>query len=543
MSNPNDPYGQGQPGWPGQQPGPQPTRQFPDPYAQPGAYGGGPGQPGGYAQSGDQGQPSGHPQPGGYVQPPYGQPPHGQGSYGQAPYGQPEHQQPGAYGQPPTPAGGWPQPQPGTGYGYGAGPTPPGVQYPTAYGPPQPPRRRSGLIAGSLVAVIALVAAGIATYFFAFSSAAAGAPTPREAALNLVSALSNNDVVGLFDGLAPAEAAVAKDYLVESLDELKRLGVIKPEAKPEQITGVAFTAEQLVFDDAAEEKVNDHLSITKLVDGTVTVSSDWNQIPLTEKFLKKAFPDGLPRSETRTIDISDEIAKENDGKPIRIATVKVDGEWYPSLFYSIADAALQDEGLQWPAQPIGAAGANSPDEAVKQLVNAAVRADVRRLIELTPPDEMAVLHDAGQLLIDAAEGAGAADATISDLQTKVEDVVGGKRVSITKLTVTEDDETVTVQMDGNCVSITESADTEKFCGADLAELLAEFAEFGGDQLTDAQLGAIERVAVGYLHTGLVTTEVDGKWYVSPARSLGDISTGFLRELRPGDLETLIELFD
>lgn len=462
------------------------------------------------------------------------------------PYGQPGYGQPNPYGQygqarPQTPAGGWaPQEQGPTYGGYG----PPGAQYP-AYGPlpPQPPqRRRTGMIVGSLVAVIALAAAGVATYVFAFAGSAAGAPSPKEAAVNLVNALGSNDVVGLLDGLAPAEGAVAKDYLSESLDQLKRLEVIKPDTRAEQITGFAFRAENLVFDDAAEEKVNDHLSITKLIDGKITISSDWSQVPLTEKFLKRVFPDGVPANETEIIDVSDEIAESDDREPIRIATVKVDGEWYPSLFYSIADAALQDEGKQWPAEPIAGNGADSPEAAVKQLVEAVLRADAKRAIELTPPDEMAALHDAGQLLVEAAGDDEPADVKLTELSTRVDDVAGGKRVSLTRLSAENGDgEKVSVEVNGDCVKVDDNGDRQEVCGKDLAEMVADFAELDGSSLTDDQLAAIERVAVGYLHTGLVTTKVDGKWYVSPSRSVGDISTGFLRELRPGDLEALIDL--
>ena len=541
MSYPNDPYGQG--GWPGS--------QQPDP-PQPGPYQGGPPPTRQFAQQDPYGQqPYGQPQtpPGGWGQPnqgqQYGQP----GQYGQQPYGQ-QQTPPGGWGQPGQgqqygqQPGGWPPHDQGQ-HGYGGPPTPPpGVQYPTAYGEQPPPKKRTGVVIGSLVAVIALVAAGVATYVFAFQGSAAGAPSPKDAAVNLVSALSKNDVVGLLDGLAPAEGAVAKDYLTESLDQLKRLEVVKPDTKPEQITGVTFKAENLVFDDAAEERVNDHLSITKLIDGNVTISSDWSQLPLTEKFLQAAFPDGVPANETETFDISDEIAESNDGQPVRIATVKVDGEWYPSLFYSIADAALQDEGKQWPATPIAASGADSPEAAVKQLIEAAFKVDIKRVIELTPPDEMAALHDAGQLLVDEADGEEPLDATITDLQTRVEDVAGGKRVLLTRLAVENGDgDRFSIEVAGDCAKIDDNGDQQEMCGRDLAELVAEFAELGGSDLTEAQLGAIERAAIGYLHSGLVATEVDGKWYVSPARSLGDFSTGFLRAMQPGDLEALVELFN
>ncbi|MFE2290029.1 hypothetical protein [Streptomyces sp. NPDC059452] len=121
-------------------------------YNQPGPYGGQPpqGQPGPYGQ---QPGPYGAPPPGqpGYGYPqqpgPYGAPPQGPPGYGTPPqgppgYGYPQGQQPGPYGQQPPapPYGGEP--------GYGAPP------------PPQP-KKRTGLIVGSVVVALAVVAAGV----------------------------------------------------------------------------------------------------------------------------------------------------------------------------------------------------------------------------------------------------------------------------------------------------------------------------------------------------------------------------------------------
>jgi hypothetical protein len=517
VTNPNDPWAQDNPHWSGP-PGANPYQQ-PNPYQPYGAgpdqpYGAGPGQ---YGQQYGQPYPQNQPYPPTQAYPPTQQYP----------------QQPGL-GFPPQ-QGAWAMAPGSEQYGHPGG-------YP-GYPAAPPPKKRTGLLVGAVVLVVLLIA-GAATAYFAFLGAQAGAPTPKEAAVNLVNALGKNDVVGLVDGLAPAESAVISDYINDGLDELERLEVVKPDTRPEQITGIEVKTESLVFDDAAEEKVNDHLAIVKLVDGTVTVSSDWNNIPLTDKFVEKAFPDGKPDSpaETKTYDISDEIAK-NDGEPIRIATIMVDDEWFPSLFYTVADYALIDAGESWPAQGIAASGADSPEAAVRAGLDAAMKTDVRRLIELTPPDEMGALHDVGPLLVEAAAGEEPTDASVTDLQTAVEDVSGGKRVRITKLAMEADGESVTMEIDGDCVTVDQAGESQELCGADLAQLVAELAELDGTELTEEQLGAIERAAVGYLHSGVVVTEVDGEWYLSPARTFGDLSMGFLRKLRPGDLETLVALLN
>ncbi|MGA6169826.1 hypothetical protein ACPEIF_06125 [Streptomyces sp. NPDC012600] len=122
---------------------------------QPGPYGGQPpqGQPGPYGQ-----------QPG-----PYGAPPQGPPGYGYP-------QQPGPYGAQPGPYGAPPQGPPGYGYPQAQQPGPYGQQPPAppyggqpGYGmPPQPPKKKTGLIVGAAVVALAVVATGV--YFLTSGS-------------------------------------------------------------------------------------------------------------------------------------------------------------------------------------------------------------------------------------------------------------------------------------------------------------------------------------------------------------------------------------
>jgi hypothetical protein len=58
------------------------------------------------------------------------------------------------------------------------------------------------------------------------------------------------------------------------------------------------------------------------------------------------------------------------------------------------------------------------------------------MIELTPPDEMGVLHDYAPLFLDEESGAEPPSATIDDLAYRVVDVDGGKKVIPTRFTLT-----------------------------------------------------------------------------------------------------------
>ncbi|GAB3574684.1 hypothetical protein GCM10027445_35950 [Amycolatopsis endophytica] len=445
--------------------------------------------------------------------PQYPQQPYGQPQDGQQPYGQPQ------YGQQP-----WEYPQT----------QPQGFQQL----PPQPPRtKRRGLIIGLVVALVVVLGGG--GTWFALSqrdSVASGAATPTEAAQNLATALGGNDVVGVVSALAPAEAKLLTEPIGQTTDELKRLGILDSAADPEALTGLQVKAENLVFDEAAAEQVNDHLTITKLTGGTLTVTADPSKLPLAQK-LRDLMPSGQG-PQTETIDIAEEV--RDQGEPIRIATVQVDGEWYPSLLYTIADYALRDENEPWPTTSIPARGANSSTDAVKQLVQAALDEDLTRVIELLPPDEMAVLHDAGPALVAAAdEDSEPSGAKLLDLRADTSAVPGGTRNTITYVEFEDPSgEKYTVTKDGDCYEATGEGQTRRLCGDFVVESLEDEV---GSGAPEEVVRVLENLSRGVLEQGLgvITTESGGLHYVSPLRTFNELGLTVLRSLNPEDITTLL----
>ncbi|PRX45116.1 hypothetical protein B0I33_110215 [Prauserella shujinwangii] len=502
-----------------------------------------------------------HPGPGGHWQPPQGTPRHHGGfpppgpadgspppssQYPQSPQ-YPQHpQQPQHPPNAQYPAGGPQQAYPAQQY---PPPFPPPQQPGVAYaGPaaPEPPRRgRRGLVI-ALVAVLVAVLGGGATWF-ALSrgdSVAAGADTPDEAAARLATALGDGDVVGLLSALAPAEAAVLVDPVSDTTAELKRLGVLDESADPESLSGLRISTEGLRFDEAQAEQVNDHLTITKLTGGTLTIDVDLARLPLAGDFLDAVLSaderralEGARRS--RTVDVADLVREA--GEPIRIATVRVDGEWYPSLFYTVADYALRDAGEPWPQQSIPAVGADSPNDAVRALVQAALDADPRRVIELLPPDEMAVLHDAGPALVAAAgQDLEPAGAEIVRLETETSEVTGGTRATLTELELRQagGPGTFSLVRDGDCYRVTVDGDSQQVCADQFGVLVARESD---TPFPPEARQALQSFGTGLVRQGLgvVTTEVDGKHYVSPLRTLNEVGLTVLRSFDREDLLTLL----
>ncbi|MEJ2856706.1 MULTISPECIES: DUF1720 domain-containing protein [unclassified Saccharothrix] len=498
----NNPYGQPQPGF-GQQGG----------YPQQPQPGYGQQQPGGYPQTGPQPQ-QGFPQTG-----PQGFPQQG---YGQQPgYGQEQ-----GYGQ-----------QPGFG-----GPQQPFGQQPYGFAGGEPPKKkRTGLIVTAIVAVIALAAGTFFTVQALRSSdVAAGSETPTTAANNLLSALGSGDVLGIMNGLAPAEAKLSKDYTEATVDEAKRLEILKKDADPQKISGVEIKSEGIKFDDAAAEKVNDRLTINKVVEGKITVTSDVKKIPLTDKLVKALGAKLDQEPETETLDFAKEKDKRK-GKPIGIATIKVGDDWYPSLFYTIANAYLEDEDLKWPAQGIKPAGADSAEAAAKQIVEKSLAGDLEGVIALLPPDEMGVIQDLGPVLLDQAGRVGDSGAKLVELETDSKDVTGGKQLTIKKLVLEVKGKKAEISRDGDCYTAkAPDGKSQKICADEIAQLVEQQ---GGRDVPPAAVDVISRVGAQVLKDGLgvVATEVDGKWYVSPIRTYSEVVLTLMRGLEPKDIDELLKL--
>ncbi len=483
-------------------------------------------------------QPQGQPQQGGYPQ---------QGGFPQTgPQGFP--QQGGGYPQQP---GGYPQTGP-QGFPQQGNPQQQNFQQgfeqqPYGYAPmggEPPKKKRTGLVITAVVAVLLLIGGGVT--FFALQkadpAANSGKDTPEIAAKNLVEQLGSGDVVGIMASLAPAEAALSKDYMDSMTKEMKRLEILKPEADPNKMSGVEFKSENIKFDEAAAEKVNDHLTISKLTEGKITITSDISKVPLTDK-LMDAIGDkvSLTKSETKTYDISAEVKKR--GKPIGIASIKVGDKWYPSAFYTIANAVVEEEKLKWPQKGFAPQGAGSPEDAAKQLVNAILDGDFEKAIATLPPDEAGVLHDLGPVLLDEIGSMDKTGAKLNALETDVKDVTGGKQVTVKKLSVTAEGETLTITREGDCYSVDVPQQGEqKLCADEVTQLLEQ--QGGGKTKIPAEaVEVIGRVATSVMKTGVgvVSTEVDGKWYVSPIRSYYEILLTLFRGFEPKDVDALIEL--
>jgi hypothetical protein len=476
--------------------------------------------------------------------------------------------------------------------------------------PPAIPKKRKGKVIAGVAAVVVLVAGGLATAKLAMDrSAKGGGATPEEAVQKMVTSLEQNDLLGMVDVLAPWE----RDFLRQQLTKLTKVAkdndALSNNADLGHLTGYTLRIDGLKLD---SQTINDHIADVFLVAGTAHFTGNLDQLPLGSR-VRDAITKLDPQE--RTAEGDADLASVDESSRTPIATIKQDGRWYVSVFYTVAELIRQeaDAAPPDPAQSVAAEGADSPEAAVEQMIDAIRRVDLRRLIALSPPDEMAVLHDYAPLFLDEANkqlgNQPPLPFTVEGLQFTTQDVEGGKKLIPTAFTVkitgdnaatvayertgdtislhvdtgdqpitatlqktatgasftldsgdqgkitgtvtTVDDKTfkvqasgtsadngtmsadITVATNGNCIvakgTSTSDGDTNPVdastCEADVpgasaVPLDSLLGKFG-------QIVQYDRIAKIF-DIGVVTTKVDGKWYVSPLRSTGELFAGYGR---------------
>jgi len=495
------------------------------------------------------GEPSPYAQPSPYPQQPYEQQPpqYGPPQYGPPQSGPPYAQQPPPYApqyaqQPPQYAPQYAQQPPQPYQPYQAPPPAGGWEH---LGPPMPPprrNRRAPLIAA--VAAVAVIGGGTASYIALSDSHSSfkGAASPEDAVTSLVSDLNQADLLGVLDHLAPAERTALLEPVTESISQAKRLHILKSSANAARLPGVDLTAKNITFDKSKTEVVNDHVKVVKLTAGTITFNADLRKVPFTDEYLKLAFPQGLPSDSTSngTINIADVV--RDTGEPVRISAQSVNGKWYPSLLYTIADNTVYSSGEDnpTPADYIAPKGAASPEDVVKQAVAALSKGDYTRLIELSSPDEMRVLHDYGGLIVKNIPAQSKPDFTVKDLQLTSRSVSGATRVSLKSITVDVPDHETTVAIDGGCLMVTVDGDHQKLCTIDLIQELND-GPFRDKPLTPVEIRALGHLIEGIPNVGVDVTSTDGQWYLNPARSYLDLSNALFEPLQDNDFLVLLKL--
>jgi len=414
---------------------------------------------------------------------------------------------------------------------------------------------------GLALALASLLIGGGGYLTFSAGSARGGADSPEAALEMMLEALSAGDLIAAAELVEPTERVTLIAAGFDFADELARLDVLAEDLDLAVLTGVDGTVAG--FDVRAEFPRSGlaHLFVERIeVSGGIDVS----ELPLGP-LLRSRLPAGW-----LDFDELDSLAIEATSMPV--VAVEREGRWYLSGWYSVAENArlAADQPLPDLGRRPARIGADTPEEAVRSLVDKVMRLDVRRMIGMFDPDEMAALYDYAPLFLDAATRAAnqqlesleesgwawnmesldlSAPSIEGDVATievngftlsaqgqaetlLVEFDTGGVSAVFDGLDFWGDPYRVDLQLEAGCLRTTRSdtsgVGSERSCA---------------DRLLGSELDPDLRTPFGVPDDlSVVTHKVDDRWFISPIRSGTETYLGVLRSLSPDQLGATIDGF-
>jgi hypothetical protein len=444
---------------------------------------------------------------------------------------------------------------------FGAPPSAADLPYVRPPGPPRKPARRVGL---AIAVVITVLAAG-----FGLSSLAQGdgASDPEGAVRDLFGAISDEDAIGVVQAITPSERSVLRPAVEDVAGEARRLDVASKDLDLTDISGIELDVQDL---ELSSHELGDGVAMVEVTGGTMSSSVAIDKLPLGP-----VVREVIDRQDAEIDDTETTAPLQG----VKLVALRRDGGWRVSLLYSIAEAMRRDADPE-PALPTFGAGipergAASPEAAVRDAVAAATALDVRRLIELTSGDEMAVLHDYGPLIVDATKDAKADDhdgVSVDDLKLAVHDGTDGRKVveaTAYKVSIGDDDDGVDISFDGKCTEVTthfsyddtfveigEPIGTEDGTvdGSfdpgviddgpthDEGPQSSTITSCIGDSKSMSPMDLFGTMGTGVATPRIVVEQRDGLWYIVPARTLFDTLSAGLKRIDRDQVRSITRMW-
>ena len=393
-------------------------------------------------------------------------------------------------------------------------------------------RRRKVAIA--VVGVVAVLTTGLAITQL---TAADGAESPEAAVQAFFDAVDQEDALGVLESLAPAERDVLVPSVQALADQLTDLEVAGDDLDLEKVGGLDLETTGLAL---RTQGLHPDVAAVEITGGTLATSAMFGDLPMGKV---------LDAAMERTGRGPDEQVKGSEALDLTLVVVKGDEGWHVSLLYSLAEAERASDGGPVPdfGNGIPAKGADSPRAAVDAMVAAFNDEDYDRMVELTPPDTMAVLHDYGpDLLVDDADPDDDSFARLEDVKLGEPEGSGGTRrlaVQGYRLVDTYDGEKSTITYDGSCITMDlalyaagdgEPEEQERTCADDPRGDVDDSTGFAiGPTPFGPLLGAPGAADI-------VVVERDGAWYVDPSRSIIDSTLANLEEMPADQVDRMVE---
>jgi hypothetical protein len=394
-------------------------------------------------------------------------------------------------------------------------------------------KRSKGKVIGGLIAVVALLGAG----GFAVSKIVAGddggASSPSEVGTQLMDSLAAEDALGVVDLLLPGERETMRQPLIDFVDHLKRLKVVDESADLGKVGGIDLSFQDVQVETTATN-VDDISDIH--ITGTGTASVDGAKVPIGDLLIDKAFDGERPDldSEAQTTDID-----------WNLATVERDGRWYLSAFYSIAENARHGAG-EIPAVGVPLNGSDTPEDAVRTMLDAITDLDLEGLIgSLNPNEAEALQRYAPMFLDDASNSIDQVDPgiQISDMKFSVNGSGDRRSVTVDAATIKAGtgDDAVTVEKKDGCVTMTHGDEVTNTCdGANSIDAAIAGLGLGENSDLKAFITTVQNAFSDMKPVGITVQKVGGQWYVSPVGTFADVLLAALAALDNQELTAIID---
>lgn len=402
-------------------------------------------------------------------------------------------------------------------------------------GPPEPARKRSKLVlVGAVAAVGAVGLAGLFAVQRLSGEAAGGAATADELGLDLLTAIENEDVLGVIDTMLPGERDALGDPFVEMVGELKRLEVLSADTDLSKLLGLDVELTDEVVQ-VVDTNVADIVNVSLAAGAAVTV--DGSTLPIGS-FVEEQLPDDA-LTELRGTRLT-----ETDELRLELTAVQDGDRWYFSLFHTLAELAREGTGGEpIPTEGVVPAGGDSPEAAVDRLLDHVEQLDLRGMIAILDPAEAAALQRYAPLFLDAAEAELAEvplEWRVDVREFRVEGDGGERTVFVDALGITGEVEgsPFSVGFSDDCVRAEFEGETFEQCGTTSGEELDSL-------LADAPAVAaftesLEEAFADLEPIGFELRERDGAWYVSPFATLTEAILAAMRALDRAELDRLVE---
>ncbi len=285
----------------------------------------------------------------------------------------------------------------------GAPPTPPSAASPLLggdYGIAEPPTAPDAPPASKLPWIAAVMAAlvllgGGAMFAVSALGAAGGAASPEEAVDALLDAIENEDFITMAEMIEPGERrSLAEPVITDILPELERLGVFDESFDAAGVEGVDFAFSDVSY---RVEQLPQHSDLVHVYFTGGEFASTFNaaEFPFGDEF-RQEFGD----------EFGDDNGVESMAEPdTPVVLVEREGRWYFSGMYTIGENArlVAGERLPLESEALPRLGSETPEVAVRAMIDEMVELDLSGMIGRLDPNELQALNRYAPLFIDEAQ--------------------------------------------------------------------------------------------------------------------------------------------